>query len=366
MSRRLVGTALAAVAVLTVAWARISAHPAADTEVVITLDGRGAFEVTLTTARDPLLLKLEALAGKAADVGLSEAAREGRILTLQSTLLERMEVLFDNRPTPLTLTAIDRVAARPDRIVIRFGGRFPAAASSLQWSTGIIYGSYVFAVRRDGGNGSAPTEAFEWINGPARSNAYKVGAVDTPPGGVPLRQLIVLGFTHILPHGLDHILFVLGLFLLATNLRTLLLQVSAFTLAHSVTLGLALFEVVSVPAAIVEPLIALSIAYVAFENIVTTRLQPWRLLLVFGFGLLHGLGFAEVLASLKLPATNLASTLIGFNLGVEIGQVAVILCASVVVRALRLTAADYRRFVVRPASAVIGLVGLFWMIERLS
>ena len=115
MSRRLVGAALAAIAILTVAWARISAHPAADTEVVITLDGRGAFEVTLTTARDPLLLKLEALAGKAADVGLSEAAREGRILTLQSTLLERMEVLFDNRPTPLTLTAIDCVAVRPDQ-----------------------------------------------------------------------------------------------------------------------------------------------------------------------------------------------------------------------------------------------------------
>ena len=124
---------------------------------------------------------------------------------------------------------------------------------------------------------------------------------------MPLWQLIALGFTHILPHGLDHILFVLGLFLLATNLRTLLLQVSAFTLAHSVTLGLALFEVVSVPAAIVEPLIALSIPYVAFENIVTTRLQPWRLLLVFGFGLLHGLGFAEVLASLKLQATNPAT-----------------------------------------------------------
>ena len=250
--------------------------------------------------------------------------------------------------------------------MIRFGGRLPAGASSLQWSTGIVYGSYVFAVRRDGGNGSAPTGSLRMDQRAARSNAHSVGAVDTPPGGVPLWQLIGLGFTHILPHGLDHILFVLGLFLLATNLRTLLLQVSAFTLAHSVTLGLALFEVVSVPAAIVEPLIALSIAYVAFENIVTTRLQPWRLLLVFGFGLLHGLGFADVLASLNLPATNLASTLIGFNLGVEIGQVAVILCASVVVRALRLTAADYRRFVVRPASALIGLVGLFWMIERLS
>ena len=174
MSRRLVGTALAAVAVLTVAWARISAHPAADTEVVITLDGRGAFEVTLTTARDPLLLKLEALAGKAADVGVvrSRARRPHPDVTVDAARTDG-SYSFDNKPTPLTLTAIDRVAARPDRVVIRFGGRLPAGASSLQWSTGIVYGSYVFAVRRDGGNGSAPTEAFEWINGPARSNALQ-------------------------------------------------------------------------------------------------------------------------------------------------------------------------------------------------
>ena len=365
MTRR--GTWWIAIAVLLgTGAARLAAHPAADTEVVVTLDRSRGLEVTLATARDPLLLKLEALAGKAPDAALSEAAREGRILTLQSTLLGHLELTAEGKPVALAVIALDRVADRPGRIVIRFGGRLPPGATNLQWRAGLVYGSYVFAVQRDSGGASGPLEAFEWINGPARSQIYTVTAADTSARGVPFLQLVGLGVTHILPHGLDHILFVLGLFLLASHLRTLLLQVSAFTIAHSVTLGLALFGIVSVPAAVVEPLIALSIAYVAFENLLTSRLQPWRLLLVFGFGLLHGLGFADVLASLDLPATNLANTLIGFNLGVEIGQLAVILVAAVVVRGMRLPAADYRRWVARPASALIGLAGLFWMYQRLS
>src|SRR4029077_2261691 len=125
-----------------------------------------------------------------------------------------------------------------------------------------------------------------------------------------------LGFTHILPNGLDHILFVLGLFFLTTNIRSVLAQVTAFTVAHSITLGLALYGIVSLPAAVVEPLIALSIAYVAIENLVTTDLKPWRLALVFAFGLLHGMGFAEALSHLELPRSEFLTTLVGFNAGV--------------------------------------------------
>ena len=365
MRRRLIA-ALASVAIICVAMARVSAHPAADTEVVVTLDRTGACEVMFTTARDPLVLKLEALAGKPPDPPLSDAAREGRILTLHSTLAGHLELIVDGHPVTLTLIATEGVTDRPGRITIRFAGRLPSSASQLQWRTRLVYGSYVFAVRRDRGDGSAPLEAFEWINGADLSSTHRVVVDPTRPQGISLWRLVGLGFAHILPHGLDHILFVLGLFLLATTSRMLLLQVTAFTVAHSATLGLALFGVVSVPATIVEPLIALSIAYVAFENVVTSRLHSWRLLLVFAFGLLHGLGFADVLTSLELPATNLAKTLVGFNLGVELGQVAVILVAAVAVRTLRLTAGDYRRLVVRPASVLIGLAGLFWMIQRLS
>ncbi|MCA9542649.1 MAG: HupE/UreJ family protein, partial [Myxococcales bacterium] len=140
-----------------------------------------------------------------------------------------------------------------------------------------------------------------------------------------------LGFVHILPGGLDHILFVLGMFLLSRRLRPLLYQVTAFTVAHSITLALASLGYVALPGSVVEPLIAASIVYVAVENIVSPELRPWRLYVVFAFGLLHGLGFADVLGTLGLPPGELLLALIGFNIGVELGQIAVLAIATAVV-----------------------------------
>lgn len=142
--------------------------------------------------------------------------------------------------------------------------------------------------------------------GDAWSSALDLtGQFRTPSRWAIARPYLRLGFTHILPGGLDHVLFVLGLFLLAPMWRPVLAQVTTFTLAHSITLGLALYGAVSVSRAIVEPLIALSIAYVAVENLVTTELKPWRLALVFLFGLLHGMGFAGVLQDLSLAPSEL-------------------------------------------------------------
>lgn len=147
---------------------------------------------------------------------------------------------------------------------------------------------------------------------------------------------IPVGFDHIVPKGLDHILFVLGLFFLAARFRPLLLQVSLFTLAHTITLALAAlgytqfiddFTQGSLGVAfidIVEPLIALSIAYVAIENIFMKGISPWRPFVIFIFGLLHGLGFASVLGEFGLPDDTFVAALIGFNVGVEVGQLAVI------------------------------------------
>ncbi len=148
---------------------------------------------------------------------------------------------------------------------------------------------------------------------------------------------IPVGIDHIVPLGLDHILFVLGLFFLTPRLGPLLWQVSAFTLAHTLTLALAALGYVSVPASVVEPLIALSIVYVAVENIFTTgRLSPWRPAVIFCFGLLHGLGFASVLAEFGLPEQSFIPALVGFNVGVELGQLLVIGTAwLIVVRAMR-------------------------------
>ena len=158
----------------------------------------------------------------------------------------------------------------------------------------------------------------------------------TPGGGSAMTaaeaflEYIPVGYDHILPLGLDHILFVLGLFLLATGLRALVWQITAFTLAHTVTLALGALDIVQVPGEIVEPLIAASIAYVAVENLFASRLTPWRPLIVFGFGLLHGLGFASVLQEFGLPQAQFIPALLGFNVGVELGQLTVILVAGLI------------------------------------
>jgi len=178
-------------------------------------------------------------------------------------------------------------------------------------------------------------------------------------------RYLVLGFTHIVPHGPDHMLFVLGLFLLSGRLRTVLWQVSAFTLAHSLTLALSVYGVIMAPPALVEPLIAVSIAYVAIENIFLRDLKPWRVSLVFAFGLLHGMGFAGVLQEIGLPRAEFVTALVTFNVGVELGQLAVIGAAFLLV-GWRSGTPWYRDRVVVPASVAIACTAIYWTLERLA
>jgi hydrogenase/urease accessory protein HupE len=168
------------------------------------------------------------------------------------------------------------------------------------------------------------------------------------------------------PKGLDHVLFVLGIYLLSTRARWVLWQVSAFTVAHSITLGLSMYGILAVSPRIVEPLIALSIAYVAVENIFVSELKSWRVALVFAFGLLHGMGFAGVLQELGLPRSEFVTALVTFNLGVEAGQLAVIGAAFLLIGFHWSHRAWYRTRIVVPASALIACMAVYWTIARLQ
>lgn len=174
-----------------------------------------------------------------------------------------------------------------------------------------------------------------------------------------------MGFTHILPYGLDHILFVVALCLLNTKLKTIIWQATAFTIAHSITLALSIKGVIELPSQIVEPVIALSIAFIAVENMLLKDLKLWRVLIVFFFGLVHGLGFAGVLNEVGLPPGQFFSALFFFNVGVELGQIAVILLVYLLlIKPLGHTPL-YRKYVVFPFSILIALVALYWFFERL-
>jgi|TARA_B100001094_G_scaffold106298_1_gene102342 hypothetical protein len=171
------------------------------------------------------------------------------------------------------------------------------------------------------------------------------------------------GFEHIIPQGLDHILFVLGLFFSCITFRSLLWQVTAFTVAHSITLVLAAQGLVQLRGDIVEIIIALSIVWIAIENCLYKETSKWRYLVVFSFGLLHGLGFAALLTQYGLPKENFISLLLAFNIGVEFGQLAVLVIAFLLIK-LVLRKNWYSNQIKIPASIIIALVGLFWFVER--
>jgi hydrogenase/urease accessory protein HupE len=184
-------------------------------------------------------------------------------------------------------------------------------------------------------------------------------------------RFLVLGIEHIFT-GYDHIAFLLGLLLLGGTFRELVKVVTAFTVAHSVTLALATLEVVRIGPRIIEPLIAASIVYVAVENLWALRSEAARAsavrhrwLLTLGFGLVHGFGFADALQKLHLPRAGIAAALFTFNLGVEVGQVCIVAVAFPVLSRLR-RARGFDPVGVRAASACVGALGVFWLVQRLS
>jgi hypothetical protein len=181
------------------------------------------------------------------------------------------------------------------------------------------------------------------------------------------RQLALylrLGFHHIVPEGSDHILFVLGLFFLGVTWRKLLSQTTVFTIAHATTLFLSTYGIFSLPSRYVEPAIALSIAWIAIENVIRPKLGPGRLAIVFGFGLVHGLGFASSLSDVPFPKKDFLVALLGFNFGVDFGQLFVIVLAFLAVGWFR-NEPWFRRRIAIPGSLAIAAVGLFWAVQRI-
>ncbi len=201
---------------------------------------------------------------------------------------------------------------------IKFTAQLPENTTVVQVGWASEFG--VLVLRQMGVE--APYDGY--LEAGALSDPITLAGGDEATGWQTFVRYIPIGFDHIVPKGLDHILFVLGLFFLSAHIRPVLTQVTLFTLAHTITLAAAALGVVSVPGSIVEPLIAASIVYVAVENIFMKTLSPWRPFVIFGFGLLHGLGFASVLAEFGLPENTFVPALIGFNVGVEVGQLAVI------------------------------------------
>lgn len=337
------------------------AHDLERTQASLTFAPDGSF--VLDVANDPnwLLLRL----GPFAENAEPGRDRDQRLAELAPVFMDRVVLFVDGHE--VRPTSAEYIPPRPQTesgnltplATYRLRGQMPADAKALRWFYGIVIDPYPLTVKR--ADGAVVTE---WVAGRNWSGTLDLAGQFRAPSRWDIAlQYLALGYTHILPKGVDHILFVLGLFLLSFKLRPILMQVTTFTIAHSITLGLTMYGVVSLSPRIVEPLIALSIAYVAIENLITTELKPWRLALVFSFGLLHGMGFAGVLKDLGLPRSEFLTALLTFNLGVEGGQLTVIALAFVCVIWYRQRSWYHRRIVV-PASMLIATIGLYWTVAR--
>ncbi|TWT41025.1 hypothetical protein RAS1_37160 [Phycisphaerae bacterium RAS1] len=349
-----------------------AAHDFSITDVLAIFKSDETYCVDITCDLDALALGVgsEQQPAVLAEVlrNLPPEEQSQRAANLRALIEKRVRIRFDARPAEYAVSFPDptlppSAAASPTflGVTARLSGRAPREAREV-----VIWLSRAFGPVRLTLVHQQHGVVVRQVLGPGEeSRAFRldVPLIDAASRPEVAWQYARLGFEHILPRGLDHILFVLALFLLSVRLRPLLWQVTAFTLAHTTTLALAMYGVFSLPPAVVEPLIAASIAYAAIENVLTAEMKPWRPALVFGFGLLHGMGFAGVLTALGVPRSEFVTALVSFNAGVELGQLAVILLALAIVGWWR-RRRWYRAAIVIPASAAIAAVGLFWAVQR--
>ena len=345
------------------------AHTFERTVTAFRVDAARNFEATLTLDLDALALGVDpdtdplesARMLLAMDERQFKAAEEG----LRNLLKRRLRVRVDGKPVEYLLTLPQfrsretRAGAEVFGVEATLSGRLPEGALEV-----VFFASRAFpAIELTFLDEATGRKAFHFC--PSGEECPKIqltaGSADSS-----LADFVGIGFKHIVPLGLDHILFVLALFLGGRDPKTLLIQTGVFTLAHSATLALSTFGVLSLSSRIVEPLIALSIGVVGLENFLRAPgVSRGRMAVVFFFGLLHGLGFAGILAETPLAEGQKLAALLLFNVGVELGQVSVLAAAFVASLPFK-DPERYRRYVQRPLSAVLSVVGLVWALARVA
>ncbi|MCU7940297.1 MAG: HupE/UreJ family protein [gamma proteobacterium symbiont of Bathyaustriella thionipta] len=354
--------------------------------VEISVKTDGTFQVEIRASIEALLTGINSRYKNTRDAPNAQAYDDFRVLppeqlrqafrSFEKGFLQEVKIQFDNEPARFQITTVDipepGYVKVPRISLIIVEGEVPTTAQSLNWYYPSRFGDNAVRVRQvDEVNEKWHWSPWQWLKNDEVSQPFSLTEVFTQQTFFQvLTTYLVSGFEHILPKGLDHILFILGIFLLSTHIRPLLWQVTMFTVAHTITLGLSMNGVLNLPANIVEPLIALSIAYIGIENIVMPKLHKSRLFIVFIFGLLHGLGFASVLSDFGMPENDFATALISFNIGVEIAQVAIIFLAwfffAHLLRNQLANEQQYRKVVVIPGSLLIALTGLYWTYDRIQ
>jgi len=352
----------------------VSAHEIRPSIIDISFDENGEYKMSIKTNLEALIANVGTEAKDTKDsknAAHYDSLREMPYNVLikefsdfEPSLLDKIQLKFNEERQKLTIESVeipdvgDLDLARDS--VINVIGKMPANTKTLSWQWDKSFGN---AVLRISSYENDDLYSSYLLDGKVSDNIPIIG-LKTQSKWQQFTTYVKVGFVHIVPKGLDHILFVVGLFLLSTHLRPLLIQITTFTLAHSITLALGIYGVVNISPTIVEPLIAASIIYVCVENIYADKLSRWRPVVVFFFGLLHGLGFASVLKEIGLDSSNFVTGLVAFNVGVELGQLTVIAACFLLVGLWFKDKPWYRSRITIPASVVIALIATYWLYER--
>jgi hydrogenase/urease accessory protein HupE len=348
--------------------------------VEISINTNGTYRIEVRASIEALLTGINARYRNTQEAPTAEEYDQLRVLQadelmaafapFRETFTDEVRLDFDGRRVPLVITGVEipepGYTKVPRTSVITLEGRIERSVERVTWYYPARFGDNAVRVRQvDETNEKWHWSDWQWLRDDRPSEPFSLAEVFTRQSiASVVTTYLVAGFEHILPMGADHILFILGIFLLSTRMRPLLWQVTMFTVAHTITLGLSTAGLIDLPDRIVEPLIALSIAYIGFENVFASRLHASRLFIVFGFGLLHGMGFASVLADFGMPEDAFLTALISFNVGVEIGQLAIIALAFLAVGLWFSRRPWYRRVIIIPGSLAIAMIGLYWTWDR--
>ena len=255
---------------------------------------------------------------------------------------------------------------------ITFAADFPASSSTV---VGYFQGDWDFEepIALTLRNASTGKSMSRWLVARQKSPAFMLHSSTNPNLAIPeepipwitLVNYLKFGFLHILPGGFDHLLFVLGIFLAAVTPRKLLLFISVFTLAHTLTLVTGALGYFQVSSTFVEPLIVASIIWVGIDNLLARQRILVRTSIIFAFGLLHGMGFATAIKELGMPSVHYVTALLSFNLGVELGQL--VFVAGLLLLTFRIRSSNaYRKIIVIPTSIGIIVVATLWLLRLLS
>jgi hypothetical protein len=300
--------------------------------------------------------------------GLKSEVLRQRFKAFEVEFLNRLMFKVNSQVQTLKLinTDIDIVGykKRPRKTVLTYQVQLSEWPTVISWQYGKVYGDSALRwqiYKKNEYNWSQ----WQWLRDGSSSGVIDI---NHPKSGSAFERFVEftgIGFDHVIPLGWDHILFIVGMALSSLLWRRLLLLVTTFTVAHTITLGLAMVGVVEISAQIIEPLIAFSIAYVAIENLLTHQSIRRKSIVVFFFGLIHGLGFATMLKEFEMTPDSFLMTLIGFNVGVELAQVVIVFGVVSVLLALQALKLNYRQLMVIPVSIIISIIGIWWGIERL-